>query len=622
MTTLFDSVMRSIMGRDFGLDRQNNLLMTGKKIILSYDNSPSAVYGVPDFTSGADNTALFQAALTAAAAVSGEVKVAVPITLSSSVTIPENVTLSSGSAAGQITLGAGVTLTINGPLVCGFWQFFDATAAGALVTGSPQIASCCTEWFGAVGGGIVDCTIPFQKTAKFALDAGCIAIDWLATKYLLTASVYASGSNSQLNFSPRWRGQGHDHTILSYPNIAYGSPALIFRGGSGHNPMLDVVTGAGFEGNATSTGIQFDGTNNMRAVNCRFETNAIGIDFGNVDAGSFTEFCFGDNCLFRCTNPIRYRRIAGNDSHHGAGLLNQCLVQIASQTITCSGGFAGTETSGTLTTPWAGLTGPRTGNFSSGEVRDATLTNGQTTLTWSAALTQAATASVVLSGDVVVNDANGKPYEAALDAIVFPSGTSPIINIFNNRRSTAPSSMDFIGFLRVENISTAAVTLGINNAIDFLGPISVTGVANVTGAGVVNGTLRRVKTRSTYQNSSVLVTGYESSQVIAIAPGANTITSHNPASHRLYYLRFTGTTYDQRFVLSVDHDGGGGAGYATIVATIRQLDTPAYGAPVFSVNTSGQLIATQAGWPSSGITCYAYESQLSGNAAGGNAMLF
>lgn len=37
--SLFDRIARTIMGRDFGLDRDNNLLMRGSSIILSYDSA-------------------------------------------------------------------------------------------------------------------------------------------------------------------------------------------------------------------------------------------------------------------------------------------------------------------------------------------------------------------------------------------------------------------------------------------------------------------------------------------------------------------------------------------------------------------------------------------------------
>lgn len=44
--SLFDRIQRTIHGRDFGLDRNNNLLMKGSQIILAYDSaSPVTISG-------------------------------------------------------------------------------------------------------------------------------------------------------------------------------------------------------------------------------------------------------------------------------------------------------------------------------------------------------------------------------------------------------------------------------------------------------------------------------------------------------------------------------------------------------------------------------------------------
>lgn len=52
MASLFDRIQRSIIGRDIGLDRNNNLLLRGSTIYLNSDSaSPVAITGTPSFSS-------------------------------------------------------------------------------------------------------------------------------------------------------------------------------------------------------------------------------------------------------------------------------------------------------------------------------------------------------------------------------------------------------------------------------------------------------------------------------------------------------------------------------------------------------------------------------------------
>lgn len=411
------------------------------------------------------------------------------------------------------------------------------------------------EQFGAVGDGVTDDTVAFQATALAAKNAGYVDIQLGPKNYLISSTIFANGSDNGLNTAPLWRGYGVDNTSIIYPNIAVGSPAFKFRGGSGHNAMKVVVDGVAFKGNATSIGVMFSGTNSMRTRDCRYLDNLYGVEFHNETSGSFTEFCWADHCQFTgaCLTPVHYRTTSGNSSHHGSGMVNQCLVSIS-------------------------------------------------------------------TGTVVLVDANAQPYQAPLDAVIFPTGAATLVT---NNRASAPI-IDFIGTIRCE-LSGGTLTLGAVNRVYFQGPIGVVGVTNTTGAGFTAGTLLRVKSVAIYQNSSTLATGFEGEQTIAITTGANTLTSLFHA-HRLVYVKLSnanaGGTYDYRYVLSVDHNGFGLPGYVAIVATLSTINTAGYGDPVFTVDTSGNLVATQAAWPASGVTCWMYESGMAGNISGGNAILY
>ena len=50
--SLFDRIQRTIHGRDFGLDRNNNLLMKGSQIILAYDSASPVTLSASSTSAG------------------------------------------------------------------------------------------------------------------------------------------------------------------------------------------------------------------------------------------------------------------------------------------------------------------------------------------------------------------------------------------------------------------------------------------------------------------------------------------------------------------------------------------------------------------------------------------
>lgn len=545
-----------------------------------------------------DDTTAFQALLNQVGTAPAAISITGSMFLASSITIPSNVQLIF-AGNGRIKPAASVIVTMNGSYTAGAWQVWDTSAPASKITGlmKPSYGFLLPEHWGAQGDGITDDTVELQQTAKAAIDAGCLDIHLLPKKYLISDTVFATGTTGQSFISPRWYGSGNTNCIISYPNMPVGKAAFKFRGGSGRNPMLFVVNDVGFEGNAASIGVMFAGVDNMHAVNCRFHTNAVGVQFHNEDAGSFTEFCKANHCYFTsaCTRHVQAKRTSGNDSHHGCGLINECLSQTSNVTLTFSGAFAGGETSGTLASVWPGLTDTFTVNFSSTDVREIALTNNATTATWTTALTAAATATPQITGDVFVNDSNGKPYNGWESVMIFPP-VSAFVCAFNNRRSSAPP-IDITGDIKCEQSTSTTMTLGLNNTVNFMGPICPVGVTTTTGANFLAGTMRRVKTSSLYADSSTLVTGYERSQIILppTTVGTNSplaINSNNPSCDRDYYVRITGSNYDYRYRLNVDHDGGGGAGYVNAQA-LRQFNTANWGIGGNSIAFSGTFAGTE-----------------------------
>ena len=77
--------------------------------------------------------------------------------------------------------------------------------------------------------------------------------------------------------------------------------------------------------------------------------------------------------------------------------LTTSTVATATYPLTFTAIFAGTESTGTLSNVWALATGTYRLTFSSGEIRTAVLTNASAAVTFSSALTEAATATVTFS---------------------------------------------------------------------------------------------------------------------------------------------------------------------------------------------------------------------------------
>lgn len=222
------------------------------------------------------------------------------------------------------------------------------------------------------------------------------------------------------------------------------------------------------------------------------------------------------------------------------------------------------------------------------------------------------------SSSAVLIDAGAQPYQAPFDALIFPAGAS---TLFNNARTAPPRTLDFFGSIRVE-LAGGSLVLGAGGGIDFLGPIMGVGVQNPSGAGITAGTLRQVTKHQTAADSSVASQGYEGPQTLAMTTGANTLASKVGGAHRLTYVRFFASNYDCRYLIGAVGDGFGAAAERAVIATYKTFDQAGYGVPIFSGDTNGNIVATGAAWPASGMTCFMYELQIAGESAGADQMLF
>lgn len=203
------------------------------------------------------------------------------------------------------------------------------------------------------------------------------------------------------------------------------------------------------------------------------------------------------------------------------------------------------------------------------------------------------------AGPLISIGAGARPYGAPLDGQIFYASNCTLIN------NASTQLVDFLGSLTTENLGAGTLTLAAGGAIPFVGTI------NCSQQNVLGGTLVQMQAMISNDNGIQTFLGGRKAYKTAITTGANTLTSAFFNQHRLVYIRFVATGYDFRYLLSVDADGAGGAGIQGTLLAIRATNTAGYGAPVFTVNALGNLVATQAGWPASGVTCYWSEQCVS-----------
>jgi hypothetical protein len=382
---------------------------------------------------------------------------------------------------------------------------------------------------GAVGDGVTDDSTALQTLAALASSTG-LNVQLGPKTYKVTRTIFIDGHDGQTFTSPNWYGMGSQVTIIK--GVGFTGPIFKVRGGSG-GPAAAGVFDVQFTGDANMTGLMISGKNFFWAYRCDFEGPlGVGIELTNADAGSFTEFCGADECIFNgLTTAVKFTKGLGGISFNGSGLKNRC--------------------------------------------------------------------NIVQSSGVAISIGSGcKVYNSPLEVYWRANGTMTLI-----RNSSAGQPISFFGHVSGERGSgtpTIADTANVYFAGDY----------TFSGEFFVAGTMNRGQNIQVNSDGSVLPLDVTGSWITACVTGANNIGTTARSQALLVYVRFVASGYDYRYALVVDNDGGGSAGYVTTLATLKTLNTAAYGAPTFSVGTNGILIATNASFPASGVTCYSHSVQF------------
>lgn len=168
--------------------------------------------------------------------------------VNSNLTIPSTVNVEFDRNA-KIKLATGVTLTINCPFFVGETQVFDCQ--GTSTVSGLKYASA--TWFGAVGNGSADDTIPLQKT----LDTNAADI-FFPKNYKITDTIYTDTTGNRI------LGRSTNVSYLQ-GSLTSNKPLLSIRGAQ------QLVERIHFQPqNTTTNSIAIQGANKIQIGYCRF----------------------------------------------------------------------------------------------------------------------------------------------------------------------------------------------------------------------------------------------------------------------------------------------------------------------------------------------------------------
>lgn len=183
--------------------------------------------------------------------------------------------------------------------------------------------------FGAIGNGVVDDTAAIQNAINYSCSNGYPMIKIPHGVYNITATLTTPQAFNQ----PIIVGDNSQTTIFNYPTIASGQACIKFKGGSGQltGSYISNIT---FNGNANSIGIIFADVCGIKAIHCKFGLNKIGVRLLNESISAFTEYAIVDSCDFasNCSTVLEYKRISGDNSFHGSGLIGCTMNQDVTET--------------------------------------------------------------------------------------------------------------------------------------------------------------------------------------------------------------------------------------------------------------------------------------------------
>lgn len=295
----------------------------------------------------------------------------------------------------------GVTITLAKHFEAPMRQIFDLSLGGVIVLPDYLGGGQCVvpaEWWGAKGDLVkVNNEVPINQAMLAVFNSVGAGTVTLSGAYYVISGELVSQNHVELV------GDAQFYTVITADLSGFPAPGYMFRAQNGTSSMFEnPVRRIRFNCNHHSNVIaaiygpawqQRGGTDGVYIEN--FRNYGIQLDTGYGGATQLrlarTEIFASPNCFPGASC------ILADYSGYTVGWMSLALEEIqcgsAAATVTFTAGLAAAATSGTLAVAWPYPTGAWNVNFSNGDWRLVTLTNGATTATWSTGLSGAATSA-------------------------------------------------------------------------------------------------------------------------------------------------------------------------------------------------------------------------------------
>lgn len=204
------------------------------------------------------------------------------------------------------------------------------------------------------------------------------------------------------------------------------------------------------------------------------------------------------------------------------------------------------------------------------------------------------------NGNAVIIGTGSRVYNAPLTINNFASPSSSIIS--NN--SALPCW--FYGTMNIEADGTIYTTLpnlcnpgniyyaGIVNSLGSVNYSGLTQSLGVETSGPEFGNLFQARPAPARSKYFALTSGQSIGSVAAYGPNLTAA---------MVSVQFFAGNYEYRYYAYAEHNGFGSAGTWTVLATGFTNNSTGWGAPTITVNSSGNIIATNASWPANTVQC-------------------
>jgi len=209
------------------------------------------------------------------------------ITLTSSLTIDKLIELNF-LKGNIITLGA-YNLTINGSVKAGLFKIFNDSGAG-VVAGPLLVDEVYPQWWGALGDGINDDSVPIQSAIEAAARTWGVGGEWTGAIVKIVGGRYVIGSTLtiQNNAGVSLVGQGKTKS-----NLIAADPTMIVVDMSSNNNSRNFLHGLRIHGGSAASGVAVNiGTagNQIDIRDCWIDTLAKGVQ-GAPTSDSYITDC-------------------------------------------------------------------------------------------------------------------------------------------------------------------------------------------------------------------------------------------------------------------------------------------------------------------------------------------